>query len=381
MICRYCSGAVPDGSVYCNHCGQRLARKSRQSQAKRYPKPRTLADGSLLGQLMVDGSRATVKAASEEEYRARIDALRAGVLELKKHPDRRPLKDVVRAYIDKNDGVLSPATIRGYEIIYDNRFPAYRETPICRIDFQQMINDEAKTKSPKSVANAWGLVSSAMRSAGIPVPDVNLPQIPPSDEDFLDFEQIQTFLKAIYGSPAECAMLLMLHGLRTSEVLAVDAGKDIVQGPDGKQILVRGAIVQNKDNDLVEKKTNKNRLSNRAVTIMIPRLEEVLPSSGKAVTCTAASVRARMATACRHAGLPVVSAHDLRRSFASLAFHLGWPEHLIMEMGGWSNPQTVHRIYLKLARTDVRAAVTSMRNYYAAASKAPAESAAPAKSQ
>lgn len=95
----------------------------------------------------------------------------------------------------------------------------------------------------------------------------------------------------------------------------------------------------------------------------------------------AASVRARMATACRHAGLPVVSAHDLRRSFASLAFHLGWPEHLIMEMGGWSNPQTVHRIYLKLARTDVRAAVTSMRNYYAAASKASAESAVPAKSQ
>lgn len=360
--CRYCRKELPESALFCPWCGEKQVGPKKRE--KKYPAYRILTDGSYAGQLMLDGHRETIRAATEEEYKARIDALRLGVLEMKKHPDRRPLKDVIRAYIDKNDGVLSPATIRGYETIYENRFKAYRDKPVCQIDYQQMVNDEAKDRAPKTVRNAWGLVSPALAEAKIPVPAVNLPQVPPSDEDFLDFEQIQTFLRAIRGNPIECAALLMLHGLRTSEALAVDAGKDIVQGPNGKQILVRGAVVPDKTGKMVEKETNKNRASRREVPIMIPRLEEILPKSGKAVTATTASIRRRLETVCKSAGLPVVSAHDLRRSFCSLAFHLGWPERIIQELGGWSNPDTVRRIYYKLARSDVQAAVKGMQNYY-----------------
>lgn len=360
--CRYCRKEIPECALFCPWCGEKQVGPKKARQPK-YPAYRVLADGSLMGQLMLNGQRETIKADSEEEYKARIDALRSGVIELKKHPEKRPLKDIVRAYIDKNDGVLSPATIRGYEIIIGNRFPNYISKPFGSIDCQQMINTEAKTCAPKTVKNAWALITAALNDAKLPVPEVNLPAIPDSDEDFLDYEQILRFLDAIRGDPSECAALLMLHSLRTSEALKLDAA-DVQPGPDGLQLLVHGAVVPDKHNKWVEKATNKSRTSRREIPIMIPRLEEILPKEGKAITIHPSTVRTRIEKVCKRAGLPVCSPHDLRRSFASLAFHLGWPERLIQEVGGWNNPETVHRIYIKLAKKDVSGSIGSMRNYY-----------------
>lgn len=359
MKCKYCRREIPEESVFCLFCGERVARKKRDSKQVKYPKYRTLADGSLLGQLMVDGKRETIKAASEKEYRARIDALRTGVMELKAHPEKRQLKQVLREYIDKNDQVLSPSTIRGYETIYDNRFKAYMDKPVGSIDFQQMLNEEAKTKSPKTIKNSWGLISAAFRDAKIPVPDVNLPAVPASDEDFLDHEQIQTFLEAIKGDKCEAAALLMLHSLRLSELLAVNAD-DI----KNNQIHVKGAIVHDKNHKLVEKKTNKNRTSTRTVPVMIPRLLELIPEDGKVVTWHPTAIRDHVENACEKAGLPKCSPHDLRRSFASLCYHLGWSERAIMAIGGWNNLDTVHKVYVKLSQKDLSDDIRNMQNYY-----------------
>lgn len=279
---------------------------------------------------------------------------------MKAHPEKRPLQSVLRSYIDKNDSVLSPATIRGYEVIYKNRFPAYMKKPVREIDFQKMVNAEAKAVAPKTVKNAWALVSAAFRDAKIPVPEVNLPQIPESDGDFLDYEQIKVFLKAIRGDTCELAALLLLHSLRMSEALKLDAAEDIGDGV----IHVRGAIVPGKDNKLVEKKTNKNQASHRDVPIMIPRLTEILPKEGKAVTVWSSTISKHVIKACRKAGLPECSPHDLRRSFASLAYHLKWSERTVQEIGGWNDINTVHKIYVKLSRKDVNADIEKMKKYY-----------------
>lgn len=359
-ICKYCGQEIPSGSIFCMYCGERVARKKREKQAQRsYPKPKILADGSLSAQVMVDGRRETVKASDQREYQAKIDALRAHVIEMKEHPDHRSLKMILRAYIDKNDGVLSPATIRGYEYILKGRFPAYMAKPICSIDFQQMVNDEAKRLAPKTVENSWGLVSAAFNDAKIPVPEVNLPTVPESDEDFLDYEQIFAFLEATKGDSCELAALLMLHSLRMSELLKLSAD-DI----KGEQILVHGAVVLDKTNKLVEKKTNKNRTSYREVPFLIPRLAELLPEDGHLVTRHPSTIRDHVEKACKKAGLPICSPHDLRRSFATLGYHLGWSERTVMAIGGWNDINTVHRIYIKLSKKDVEQDVQKMRNYY-----------------
>lgn len=361
MKCPYCNHAVPDESVFCMICGERIARKKREKKpSAKYPKYRVLADGSLLGQLMVNGTRETIKAENEKQYKAKIDALRTGIAEMKAHPEKRPLKQVLREYIDKNDGILSPSTICGYETIYRNRFKDYMGQQIGKIDFQKMLNEDAKLIAPKTLENSWSLVSAAFNDAKIPVPDVNLAAVPESAEDFLDYEQIQIFLKAIEGDRCEIAALLMLHGLRMSELLKLDAQTDITK----TDIFVRGAIVPDKTFKLVEKKTNKNRTSTRTVPIVIPRLQQLIPDSGKVVTVPRSTLNRRVVQICTAAGLPPCSPHDLRRSYASLGYHLKWSERTIMVLGGWSNIETVHKIYVKLAQKDVNADVQAMRDYY-----------------
>ncbi|MGM9550390.1 MAG: tyrosine-type recombinase/integrase [Faecousia sp.] len=45
--------------------------------------------------------------------------------------------------------------------------------------------------------------------------------------------------------------------------------------------------------------------------------------------------------------------HGLRHSFASLAYHLGIPEKIAMEIGGWEDSKVMHDIYTHLAKKDI----------------------------
>lgn len=361
MKCKACKNVVPDGSIFCNMCGERLVKTKAQKQKEvSVPKPRQLADGRYFAQIMIDGTRHGVYGKTLKEYEAAARALKTGVIKWDNTntPDM-PLRTAVRRYIDSSSNVLSPATIRGYEIIYRNRFKDYMDKPIGSINWQQMVNAEAALVSPKTVCNAWGLVSPAVAAAGLPAPQIKKPQVPASDEDWLDYEQIKTFIAAVKGHPVEPAALLALHGLRLSELLDLD-----VTQITKKLILIRGATVMGADNKLVHKATNKNKTSRRDVPVLIPRLLEVLPPEGKAVTQHPSSIRRGIEKACASAGLPICSVHDLRRSFASLAYHLDWNSQTTMVVGGWADLQTVERVYRKLAEQDKNADIKKMQDFF-----------------
>ena len=269
------------------------------------------------------------------------------------------MADIIRNYIDSNTYTLSPSTIRGYEIIFRNRFQGYMGKPWESIDFQKMVNAEARIASPKTVINAWGLVSAALTAAGETPPKIKKPAVPPSDEDWLDFEQIKLFIDAVRDKPVELAALLALHGLRRSELLDLTVDQFKSNG-----IYLRGATVFNADNKMVHKATNKNATSTRVVPILMPRILELLPESGKAVTQHPSAIYRGITNACKAAGVPVCSVHDLRRSFASLAYHLGWNEQTTQQVGGWADLQTVSKVYRKLAERDKREDVAKMQEFY-----------------
>ena len=75
-------------------------------------------------------------------------------------------------------------------------------------------------------------------------------------------------------------------------------------------------------------------------------------------------------TVCQKAGLPKVGTHGLRRSFASLAFHLGMSELEVMQLGGWSDHNTLHKIYVRLAQEDRLNAENRMESWYKTRGKA-----------
>lgn len=257
----------------------------------------------------------------------------------------------------------------GYYItIKNNAFAPVMDTDIFSVrNWQSVVNVEAgRGISAKTLQNEWGLVKSVLDKNKIDTSAVSsLPQVVQADLPWLDYEQIKIFLDAVRGDEFELAALFALHSLRRSEVLALTP-----RHIENDIIHVSGSVVYDKDYKLVTKKENKNTSSKRDVNIVIPRLFELLTDCNNKgniepfIKCAPDTLRKHVNRACVSAGLPEVGMHGLRRSFASLAYHLGWSERQTMAMGGWADLGTVHRIYIKLAEKDKNADIEKMKAFY-----------------
>ena len=355
MKCRNCRRVITDNSIFCNWCG---AKQLKEESEISVPRPRLLKSGAYSAQIMVKGLRVTVTRSTEQEYYAEARAIKAGLIEKSKLPPRYTLGEIIDNYITNNENVLSPSTIRGYTYIRKGRFKPYVVHYIDSIPWQQMINEEAKLCSEKTLKNAWGLAASALKASGFAVPDVNLPLLNKHELNWLDYDQIQLLLAEVQGQTVELPVILALHSCRLSELMALERS-DI-----DDYIHVTKSVVFDKNNRLVQKNKTKTVCSSRDIPVFIPRLLDILPESGILVSMHPNSIHKAVNGVCKKAGLPPVGVHGLRRSFASLGYHLKWSERSIMAVGGWSNIQTVHKIYIKLAQKDVDEDVERMRNYY-----------------
>ena len=156
---------------------------------------------------------------------------------------------------------------------------------------------------------------------------------------------------------------LLKHSLRRSELLDLERA-DISEDC----ITVHGSRVPNSKNRLVHKETNKTSASTRTVPIVIPRLKEILPKDdGYLIRCYCNTPTIQINRLCRANNLPEVGLHGLRRSFASLAHHLGWDIRTTMRYGGWSDYKTMNDFYIKLDEFDLLRDATKMVEFYSAA--------------
>jgi len=372
MKCKACKRKIDDNSIFCNWCG---ARQVKEEQVIKIPEPKKLASGKWNVYLRAEGQSVTED--TKEKCITKARAIRAGFLEAQKSAPKLTMAKAIERYIAENDAVLSPGTIRGYLEIGRNRFKPYHDKELSSVNWQAAINREAKLCGPKTLKNAWGLVARVMRCNHITPPDVRLPQVVPTERPWLNYEQVLRFVEELRGTPCEFAALLALHSLRRSELLAITPSKIREDG-----IHVSGSMVIDRDNNLVEKKANKNTASTRVVPIMIPRLQELIDASDKGPDEPYVDIRFNklynhINTVCRHAGLPEVGVHGLRRSFASLAYHLGWQERKTMAIGGWDDWETMHKIYIHLSSKDLSEAADSMRAFYTFTDKITDESAKP----
>lgn len=367
MNCKKCGNEIPAGSVFCNWCGEKQVRSRKKKTAElSVPKPRHLPSGKWFIQLRLNGKSISVTKSTERECIEEARAIKAGILEGKQTRPAKSLKAASDDYIKDHSAVLSPSTIYGYDDIKRNRFKLYMQEDIFSFEnWQKMINDESELCSAKTLKNAWGFVARVLRYNKLPVPEVTLPQVVKKELAWLNYTQILAFLDAVKGKPVEFAALLALHSLRRSELLAITPSKI-----DSDGIHVSGSVVPSVGNKFVTKETNKNQSSVRVIPIMIPRLQELIDESTNApdepyVTICPNNLYTHLQKVCNSAGLPVVGLHGLRRSFASLAYHLGWSERKTMMIGGWSDYKTMHDIYIKLDNSDLKAAAKTMSDFYA----------------
>lgn len=334
------------------------------------PEPRKLPSGTWFIQLRLGGESVPVSARSARECTQKAQLLkaqhRAGLLAAAPKTDKT-LRQIMQSYIDALPSETSPSTIRGYHIIMDNRFPDVIDTPIQNIDWKPVMEDLKTKYAHKTVKNTWGFLSSCLTAAKLPHPDVQTPKqkVKPRPPHFLEPDQILQVLPLLRGKKYEIPALLALHSLRRSEIMALDYS-DI----DFKRkiITVSGAVVPDKDNKLVYKSENKTLESQRLVPIMIPRLIEALKETGKTSGPiwpeSPNGLYRTMNGVCKKLGIPNVGAHGLRHSFASLAYHLRFTEIEAMEIGGWSDYQTMRKIYTHLASMDRLNAENRMAQFY-----------------
>ena len=110
---------------------------------------------------------------------------------------------------------------------------------------------------------------------------------------------------------------------------------------------------------------------------MIPALYDRLVQRKKdglpLLDCTENSLYGGINRICEKNNLPKCGVHGLRRSFASLGYHLGMSELEVQEIGGWSDHNTVHKIYIKLAREDRLSAENKMEQFYKNRGETPPE--------
>ena len=363
MKCKACKNEVPDGSLFCMFCGEKLVKSKAQKKSVSIPKPRQQASGEWIGQLMVDGKRHTVKGKTIREYEAKAKALKTGIIEAR---DSRhmSLEAAVDDFIASQSNILSPSTLRSYKSLADHRFQSCMQWDIYEDNpWQKAINEEITRVSAKTVHNAWRLITAALRAQNASVPTVKLPTKAKADRPWLDYKQITVFLAAIKDQPEELSALLALHSLRLSELIAVRP-EDI--DLNAETIRVTGTRVLNENLELVYKPIGKTSAAMRTVPIVIPRLKELLTSEVMQQQYIADTYEKRLYDhinrICRSAGLPAVGVHGLRHSFASLAYHLDWTRKSTMTVGGWTNSRVVDEIYTHNA--DLSRDIRKMKRHY-----------------
>ena len=236
---------------------------------------------------------------------------------------------------------------------------------VTQDQWQWAVNLEAKKVNAKTLTNSWRFIASVITEATGKTVSIKLPQIVPNERPWLTPEEIPVFVAAVKGTTVEIPALLALSSLRCSEILDLK-WSDIDM--EKKLIRVSGAAVFDENGDLIHKQENKNSTSRRTVPI-IPPLEDALnrtPHKGEyVVKITANWIYRSINTVCEKNGLPKVGIHGLRHSFASLAFHLNMPEKVAMQIGGWSNDQTMRKIYTHLFQADVARHADAFTSFFA----------------
>lgn len=280
------------------------------------------------------------------------------------NPLKLTLGQAIDRYIDNRSNVLSPSTILGYRRMRRCNFQELMPLQVNTITsetLQSSINSAVQALSRKTVANAYGLISAALRSV-FPerVFNVRLPAKTKDEIKLPDETEIAKLEQFIRGNDIELPILLALHcGMRLSEVMGVK-GIDI---SDGMIHICRARVIG--PNGLTEKPP-KSFKGNRWVPIS-NRMEELIKDKiGKdayMIELTEPQILHRFYRILKRAGLPHMRFNDLRHYFASICLKLNMPERYAMDLMGHSTPGML-RNYQHILGNELKVTQSSVTNYW-----------------
>ena len=262
--------------------------------------------------------------------------------------DVRTFTDAMKSFIKTKTPVLSPSTIREYtgmKKLFTRIYPEFCKLPLAEIrqdNVQDIVNDLVKKgKSPKTVRNYIGFISSVLSTANYRMPKVTMPQKVRPEYNVPSEAVLKAVMKAAIGTELEIPLSLAVFGLRRGEICALD-----VNDIDGNIVHIHRAVVRNVDGKVVEK-TTKTFDSDRYVQIPA-KLADKIRKQGYIINCTPEHFTKQFGDLLKENNIERFRLHDLRHFFVSYCHNvLRLPDAQIQKLGGWKTDYVMKSRYLQ----------------------------------
>lgn len=220
------------------------------------------------------------------------------------------------------------------------------KSSITQSDIQTEINDLYTHLSAKTVSNAYGFLSTVLRTyrpdfaLNVTLPKKGRPKLyVPSDGD------IKGLLDGVKDTAMEIPILLAAFGpMRRGEISALhtDYIKGNIVHVKWNKVLVDNEVKGKKEYKL---KDTKSYAGDRYIEYPDFVITKMAGIKGNVTDLTPDVITDRFPKILRRLGLPHFRFHDLRHYCASTLHALGIPDSYIMERGGWKNDRVLKDVY------------------------------------
>lgn len=266
------------------------------------------------------------------------------------HSTQLTIGEVVDRYINSKCLILSPSTITAYKIIRRNRFKSLMCLPLSSLNnevLQLAVNQEVTEVSPKSVCNAYGLITSAV---GMIAPDLRLnatlPRkvkkeiyVPDADEIAKIYQMVKDYDN---GKLIKPFLLASQCGLRASEIAGLQ--RDCV---NKDCVIIKQAMIYTYDNGNTIKQP-KSASGYRTIPISQSLSDTLLDNCTENSVCGMDShyISLLWIKFRKKYKLPDhLNFHALRHHFASQCLLHGIPQKYIAEMMGHNGTKMIEQVY------------------------------------
>ena len=296
------------------------------------------------------GSYRITQQENGHRYRITVDhkpsnteAVRLLAKTIKKKPNANnpTFAEAYDGYIESKSAILSPATIRGYDVIFRAVPEEFKQThlaSVTAIGLQSLVNGFSVSHSPKSTRNFSGLILAVLRAYGFEVESPKLPQKVSKDIYIPTEEDVRAVLEEVAGTEYEVAIRLAVYGLRRSEICALTP-EDL----NGNILTVNKALVRGREEWHI--KQTKTAASTRKV-ILDGQLADLIRQQGYVYKYNPVTLEGKLKKVQKKLGIHPFSLHKLRHFFASYMHDLGFSDKQIQAAGGWSTDNVMKTVYM-----------------------------------
>lgn len=262
--------------------------------------------------------------------------------------------EALDGYIRAKEGVLSPATIRGYVRMRKHNYKSIENRRIrsfSQENLQLFVSECSRAYSPKSTKNIYSLLKASLSfycpgmhfKATLPAKAVKRPASP-SEADIRALHDAASDRMKVCIDFAAC-------GFRPCEISAIKY-EDIKDGIAH----VHADMVKDKDGKWIYKPMPKTSGSDRFVRLPASLLERIGSGTGFVVKINPASISKRFEELRDSLGINI-RLYDLRHFFASIGAVIQIPDIYMADLGGWQRGGSV-------MKSVYQNNISSMSDYY-----------------